>query len=219
MPNENKAGALVITDSQMIEEAVSLLGTIENSLFEAMDSVASDFAESNGWIGEYEMHEDGECWLAPPDWNLAASEEEPQVKAWFAIQECIDDAEDYWINMLCGRSLSGSELGFKFFVDHSRFGGRQTWNQFVRTIPSVISEIESMGFKHIGRGVFCLPIHLDCECLATVWEENGGFAHDDDCFEPLRERLETLKHTEPLFSQILSQAAAFKAPAKSGSKA
>lgn len=223
MSNENKAGALVIANSQMIEEAVSLLDIVEESLFDAMDSVASDFADRYSWIGDFKMHDEGDCWVAPSHWNVADAdvdaEDEHQPKAWFEINT-INDADEYWINLLCSKSLSGSELGFKFVVDHSRFGGRRAWNNFVNTnLPSATSAIEDMGFKNIGRGVFFLPIHFDCKCLAKVWEENGEFAHDVDCLEPLREGLEKLKQAEEIFSQILSQAADSKAPAKAASRA
>jgi len=207
MSNENKAGALILSQLGMFNEAVSLLATIESKFFEAFDESVSGFAEENGWVGNYDLSDNEDCWVAPNNWNMAEPEEDHDPKAKFAIDTINHDANDYWIALFCEQGKSGGEAGFMFDVNYKVFGGKTTWNNFAKTInQSMSSKLLRLGFKNKGKGIYFLPIHLDANLLANTWEENGEFAHDDDCFEPLRQAFGKLKESQEIFTQILSKA-------------
>lgn len=209
MSNENKAGALILSQIGMLNEAIAMLNTIESKIFENIDRIIEDFTDKNGWIGNFDFSKSG-SWLAPSEWSLAPPEDRCDPKARFNMDN-INDNDDYWIALFCEQGISGGEAGFMFYVKHKEFGGKTAWNNFAKTIDqSMLSKLIKLGFKNQGKGVFFLPVHLDANLLARTWEENGEFTHDDDCFDPLRQALEKIKAAQEVFSQILNKASGKK---------
>lgn len=211
MSNENKAGALILSQIGMLNEAIAMLNTVESKLLESIDTVIKDFTDENGWIGNFDLSKNG-SWLAPSEWKLTEPEDGLHPNAWFDVDIINnDDDDDYWTALFCEQGISGGEAGFMFNIEYKFFGGKTAWNNFAKTIDqSMISKLLNLGFKNQGKGIFFLPIHLDANLLASTWEENGEFTHDDDCFDPLRQALEKIKAAQEIFSQILNKASGNK---------
>ena len=207
MANENKAGALILSQLGMFNESVVFFeNTVQPSILEGIDKVVEDFSEENGWVGSFDLAGDLDCWLAPSEWGLPDTEDEIDPKAWFAV-DTINDDDDYWIARFCGQGVAGGEIGFHFYVKHKDFGGKNAWKAYAKRIDSaLISKLVALGFKNIGEGVFFLPVHLDANLLASTWEDSGKFSDDDEVFDPVREVLEKLQQAKGIFSEIMSKA-------------
>lgn len=206
MSNENKAGALILSQIGMFSEATYLFEKVQTNMFESFDEIIKNFADENDWVGNFNLSGNSQdCWLLPKNWNLAKPKEKIDYKARFKVDYINDENDDHWTALFCKQGSASGEAGFKCDVKLKAFGGKSSWNDLVCNDPKIISNLTKLGFK-LNKGILFFPIHLDANQLAETWEENGEFSYDDDCFEPLRQALGKLKTAEDIFSQILNQA-------------
>lgn len=213
MADETKAGALLISQIGMFNEAViHWNNVVEPAILSAIDQRVKDFAENNGFDGEFDLAESDNCWIAPPSWKIAAQDEKPAqdeklaYKAWIEIG-CTDDSGDFWTALFCTQGSNGDEAGFIFDVNaKSEFNGQKAWNAYAAKIEAdLVKDLEVFGYKYLGKGKFFMPVHLDATQLAEAWEAYGtdGNLADDDCFEPIINVLEKIKESIPTFENIM----------------
>lgn len=210
MADERKAGALILSNLGMFNEAAILFeNVVEPTILEAIDfSVKAFTKENDNWEGEFGLaDEDNDCWLAPAAWNTAESKDDDCYKAWFDI-DLINDDGDYWTALFCKQGSEGGEAGFMFNVDPRSFGGKNSWNSYIKNIDSnMVTKLEKSGFKHQGKGKFFLPVHLDVNEIKAAWEKYGdenteNFA--EDCLEPLSLALQTIQDNLVIFDEIMN---------------
>jgi len=205
MATDRKAGQLILSQLKMLNESIFLLEeTIEPAILEGIDASVESFAEKHDWVGEYTLATDDDCWLAPKTWISNPEDEDPEYKAWFAI-DCIDGDKDYWVSLFCEAAAQGGRAGFRFTINSDILGGKNAWNAYAKKIPQeLISKLTELGFQNLGKGNFFLPVKLDSEALGNSFLEYGKFSNDDDSFAPLLDAMEKLKKAAPIFDQIIS---------------
>ena len=205
MNKAHQAGALILNNLKNFNESVVYFETVVAPSIEGgVDSCVSSFCgECNGWEGEYDLAGDySNCWLAPEAWNTTPGEKNPVRKAWFEVS-CINGDYDWWSSLFCGVGVRGGEAGFMFRFQPKEFGGKVNWKNFVKKQQSVVGEIEKLGFKNQNDGTFFLPVRLDASNLANTWDEAGKLQGDDDCFQPVRDALEKIAKSVPLFDELM----------------
>ena len=101
-----------------------------------------------------------------------------------------------------------------FVCQVREFGGKKAWVNHLVNEAELVAKIEVLGFKNQNDGSFFLPIRLDASKLATTWDEAGKLQGDDDCFQPVRDALEIVAQSVPLFDALMQkcQGAAKKKP-------
>jgi len=198
MATDRKAGQLILSQLKMLNESIFLLEeTIEPAILEGIDASVESFAEKHDWVGEYTLATDDDCWLAPKTWISNPEDEDPEYKAWFAI-DCIDGDKDYWVSLFCEAAAQGGRAGFRFTINSDILGGKNAWNAYAKKIPQeLISKLTELGFQNLGKGNFFLPVKLDSEALGNSFLEYGKFSNDDDSFAPLLDAMEKLKKPPP----------------------
>lgn len=206
MTKAHAAGTLILNQLKNFNESVAYFESSVNPIFEGeIDSLCSNFCdEREDWCGSFDLKEENDCWLAPENWNMSSGEKKPNCKAWFAI-DCIDGDYDYWVALFCGVGVGGGDAGFMFSCQVREFGGKVAWKNHLKNEEKLVSDIENLGFKDQNDGSFFLPIRMDASELAKAWDEAGELKGDDDCFQPVRDALETVAQSVPLFDALMQK--------------
>lgn len=208
MADERKAGALILSNLGMFNEsAVIFENIVQLAILKAIDYTVETFAKENELDGEFNLAGDNEeCWLSPVTWNISDPQEDAFYKASFDIKR-INGDKDYLVALFCKQGSEGGEVGFVFDIDPKQFGGRATWNSYIKNInQDIVSKLEKAGFKHQGKGKFFLPVHLDVIEIKAAWEEYGDENTEDfagDCLAPLQSALQTIQANCGLFDEIM----------------
>lgn len=206
MSEERKAGQLILSQLGMFNEARILFeNTVEPAVLSGIDSCIESFAEENDWDGVYKLASKDDCRFAPKRWISNPGERRLIFTAKFQI-ECLEDNDDYWTAVFCGKASQGGQAGFMFSLDPSFLSEKIDWNIFTQKIPQelIFQLTTSLGFQNTTNGKFFLPVLLNNEQLAKSWLNVGEeFSADDKSLIPLREALEKLKQAVPIFDQIM----------------
>lgn len=207
MADETKAGALLLSQIGMFNEAVvHWENVVQPKILGAMDIIVEKFAEQNGWDKKCDFEENNDCWIAPTSWRLEDQDGDQDHKAWFYMDD-INASYDYWIATYCGQGQEGGEAGFIFDVNAKMFNGQRAWNTYTTKIGSeLVKALEKYNYKDLGKGRFLLPIHLDPEQLAKAWETYGADdikIAEDECFDPVRTALKTIEDSVGIFDKIM----------------
>lgn len=212
MANEFQAGKMILSQIGMFNEAAKLLEQdVETSVLGAIDECVEAFVKTEQWVGNFELagdDDDSTCWLAPAQWSVGEDHNDPDAKAWFALDNIKDDT-DCWTALFCNQGSAGGEAGFIFGADEGIYGKKMAWNKSFRQIDEAsISALKKLGFKIVenddGKQTFFLPIHLEAVALAETWGNDGEFSNVDPCFDPVKSALATLKTAWPIFDAILN---------------
>lgn len=205
MSESKKSGEFILNNLQIFSEAVFFFeNSIRPKINNGIDNFIKNFSNENNWDGNFQLEENDNIWLRPKTW-----EKEDGLEAWFAIESTkSDDDDNYWISLFCKKAINNCEAGFFFDVDHKHFGGKHAWKAHIRSIPEELdTRLKEIGFKQLDIRFF-LPIELDNEALAKSWLKENPFTPDDECFAPLRDTLEKLKQSVPIFEAIMDSALA-----------
>lgn len=214
MTKVHEAGTLILSQLKTFNESVVYFeNMVEPAFFDAIDScVKKIYEDSEGWCGESELANDSNCWLAPDCWNTNPDEEDPDLKAWFEVDMInADDNKDYWTSLFCGVGSASGEAGFMFRCQVKEFGGKVAWKNHIKSQEKFVYSIEKLGFKNQNNGSFFLPVRIDFSELAKTWDDAGELKGDDDCFQPVRDALETVAQSVPLFDALMQKC---QAPSK-----
>lgn len=209
--NERKAGSLILSQIAMFNEADILFEeTVQPEVLGCIDQIVDDFCKNTiRWAGEFDLQDSQDCWLSLKDWKQSDEKDDSNFIAWFKIAETLESG-DSWVAVFCNASVGGSEGGFQFAVNHSIFGGKQAWKNYISTLDQKITaELESLGFKNIGRqneGNYFIPFHLNAETLASAYEDVNGLDYEHEAFAPVREALKKIDASIDLFHKIISLA-------------
>lgn len=209
--NERKAGSLILSQIAMFNEAMILFSeTVQPEVLGCIDKIVEEFCKkSDKWTGTFEFKDNEECYVYLQDWNHSKELESAEPIAWFAI-DAEKECEDFWTAIFCNESRGGIEAGFKFSVDHSVFGRKQAWKNYISMLDQTIAaELESLGFKNIGRqneGNYFIPFHLIAETLASAYEDTNGLDYEHEAFDPVWEALKKIDASADLFQKLISQA-------------
>lgn len=116
-----------------------------------------------------------------------------------------NEENNLWLSLFCQNSINNSEAGFCF--DKKFFGDRRTKkNRSDNTAEDQYDLLQKIGFKQLDDRFF-LPIKLSNKALAKSWlEKEDPFTPSDECFSPLRDALEKLKQSVPIFEAIMDSA-------------
>lgn len=208
MSESKTSGEFILNNLQIFDEAVCFFeNSINPQIENGIDNCIEEFSQENDWKGNFQLEENNDNWLRPQNW-----ETEDGLEAWFSIEstESSDDHESYWITLFCNKSSNNCEAGFFFDVETKHFGGKRAWDAHIKSLPEEQKiSLQKIGFKQF-KGRFFLPITLSNEELAKSWQAEDPFTSDDECFEPLRDALEKLKQSVPIFEAIMESALASK---------
>lgn len=201
----NKAsGEFILQNFDIFNEAVYFFDqTLNPAIENGIDECIRSFASKNHWNHECELQKNNRIWLHPPYWKTDATE------AWFELS-CTENngpSKEYWLTLLFQKSIKNDVAGFFFSLDTKFFGGKRKWDSILKnTSKDYIKQLLDMGFKPY-QGNYYLPICLNPMECAQSWQADDPYTADDDCFSPLRETLEQLKASVPIFDAILQEAA------------
>lgn len=207
MSESKKSGEFILNNLQIFNEAVCFFEkSITPKIEDGIDNCIEEFSNENDWDGHFNFEEKAETWLHPKNW-----ENEEGLEAWFEI-DCTesDDDDNYWLALFCNKASNNCEAGFFFDVETKNFGGKRAWDAHLKSIPEEQkASLKEIGFKQF-KGRFFLPLTLCNEELAKSWQAEDPFTPDDECFAPLRDALEKLKQSAPIFEAIMKSALASK---------
>ncbi|MDL5037636.1 hypothetical protein [Comamonas resistens] len=206
MSEIKKSGEFILNNFQIFSEAVYFFEkSINPKILKGIDECVEVFSNENYWNGNFQLEENFDNWLRPQNW-----ENEDGLEAYFEIKstEPDDDNDNYWVSLFCNKSSNNCEAGFFFGVETKHFGGKRAWDAHIKSLPEEQKiSLKEIGFKQF-EGHFFLPITLSNEELAKSWQAEDPFTSDDECFEPLRDALEKLKQSVPIFEAIMESALA-----------
>lgn len=207
MSESKKSGEFILKNLQIYTEAFCFFENSVNPKIESgIDNCIEEFSKKNNWNGKFQIIEN-DNWLHPPHW---ANEDGLAAKFEVSCTQTDDDDDNPWVSLFCKKSSNNCEAGFFFSVETRQFGGKRAWDSHFRNIPEDQKNIlKEIGFKEFN-GRFFLPITLSSEELAKSWMAADPFTPDDECFEPLRQTLEKLKQSIPIFEAIMQSALASK---------
>lgn len=217
MSKTYEAGTLILNQLKTFNEGIFYFEQVLTPVVDsAIDSCVETFCENSDedWEGDFDFAANDNCWLAPERWNINPDGEKPNFKASFDI-ECIHGDDDYWTALFCGVGVTGGEAGFMFYCQVSEFGGKVAWRNHIRNQGKLVDAIEALGFKKQNDGNFFLPIRLNASELAKTWDDSGGeLKGDDDCFQSVRNALDTIDKSVPLFDALMESCQGQKTPKK-----
>lgn len=204
MANGHQAGSLILNQLKTFNESLVYFGQILSpAILGGINSCVEDFCQnSENWVGEFEFVEDNDCWLTPKHWVITQDDKYINSKAWFTI-DCVNGDDDYWEALFCDVGCNGGEAGFMFDYNVKAIGGKTAWKNNIKAADKTLEEITKLGLKNMGDGRFFLPVKLDLQLLAKTWDESGEFTMEDDCFQPIRDSLDTLAKSVPLFDALM----------------
>ena len=207
MANGHQAGTLIFNQLKTFNDSVLYFENVLcPALFSGIDACVETFFDNkkNDWKVKSKLADEDEefyCELQPVDWVITQDDNESEKKASFLIRFMNDDIS-YYAAVLCGLSNTGGEAGFMFERTNA-FCLKKPWQNHIKKAGKILDDILALGFKNMDDGKFFLPIKLDPLLLANTWDESGKFAHDDECFLPIRKVLETLDKSVPLFDALM----------------
>ena len=204
MANGHQAGSLILNQLKTFNESLVYFGQILSpAILGGINSCVEDFCQnSESWDGEFKFVEDNDCWLTPTHWIITQDDKYINSKAWFTI-DCVNGDDDYWEALFCDVGCNGGEAGFMFDYNIKAIGGKTAWKNNIKAENKTLEAITKLGLKNMGDGRFFLPVKLDLQLLAKTWDESGEFTAEDDCFQPIRDALEKLVQSEPLFDALM----------------
>ena len=197
--NPRKAGALIINNLSMFNEAAILLEQqIEVKVFEIIEEIINDWIKENGWEGSAEwLNGEENIWMSPREWYLF--EEDQLHIAMFGFGYEHENSFSYNIADLC--NCGQSRLGFYF----AKGDGikKSFWKKYSISEKEYLDKLEFFGFKKTDDVEFpwFIPVILDNIKLASAYE-NDDF---DDVMQPLHEALDTLLKAKCLFDPIVKE--------------
>ena len=201
--SDNEAGALVIENIAMLEEAIALVnGEVSEKIFQAIDFVIKDWVKENGCDGCFNWFE-AETYFGALDWKIG-SEAEASWIAWFVMDRrgTLDDE----FNLTSCLGVRDTQIGFRFTINYGNLAKikKYDWRKFTDQMNLEYPEIENIGFQYEPKedGTWFLPWRLDGKLLAECYRQDTI----EDAMEPIKEALENLKVSLPLFDKIIEKA-------------
>ncbi len=200
---DNQAGALVIKNIAIMEDAITLVkGEVSAKVFNAIDETIKNWAETMKWEGSYNFTEAAVTFFGPSVWIMGTKQED--WLAWFCIQGMDTDTPDeYWLtSFLAARN---ARIGFQFKLSYQRLGnaGKVVWRRFAERFNQSHPEIEQAGFEFESKdGTWMLPWQLDSKILAENYLNDAI----EDALEPLQTALERVKTIYPVFAELVESA-------------
>ena len=200
--SDNHAGALVIENIAMLEDAVALVREeVSKRVFNAIGAKIKNWADDMNWNGSYNFTEDEDTYFGPPIWILDTGEDD--WLAWFSIQGIDSDKDEYWLTSLFG--VRNSRIGFQFKLAYERLGnpGKVAWRKFAERFIQSHPDIEEVGFVFVPKdGSWMLPWQLDRKILTECYLNDAI----EDALGPLQTALEQVKTIYPVFSELVESA-------------
>ncbi|QPW29768.1 hypothetical protein [Edwardsiella ictaluri] len=125
MENDRQAGALLLSQLKLVNEATVYFETvIYPAVYKGIYTCINDFVRESGWIGEISAYEDNEdyLWLAPRKWKCT-EQQDNNCKQWFESVETENNEDDYTLAVMTGVAVQPGEWGFKTCLNMGEFGG------------------------------------------------------------------------------------------------
>lgn len=199
MTEKRKAGAIIIENLGMFDEAKRLFDKIEEEVFDKVDAIVEDWVKENGWAGECDFYE-SDTWIAHPDW-IAGENGEYWARLFLNYYPGADpEVESEWLSDLCGESQV--PFGFCFEANYPRFGGKAKWKNFCKSLTENNLALKEAGFNADGKGGWFLPVKLNKGTVANAYENEDY----DEAMKPVFEALEKLEKARPVFDGLLEKA-------------
>ena len=204
MANGHQAGSLILNQLRTFNDSfIYFEQVLEPALWGGIDLCVEAFCnERDDWSGEFNFTDEENCWLQPLHWIITKGDNDSEDKAFFYFR-IINDDVNFYVATLCGLSNTGGEAGFMFKCNNKIYGGKKAWTSHIKKEDKKLEDIISLGFKNMGDGNFFLPVKLDSLLLANTWDEYGKFTNEDECFQPIRDSLDTLAKSVPLFDTLM----------------
>ena len=190
---------LVICNMEILEEAPSIVASVEATLFAAIDErIKRRIEKQNNWEGVYSFSSgEEETTFAPKSWPKTKDADE-SCYAWYELDHTEDGEELDWLSSATG--LRNAALCLQFDVDMDLCGfknAKEYKNRLLRFYAGA-SVLHEAGF-HFSEfyGVIYRPFAFDAGKLA---EEYPDF---DKALEPLDAALEDLFKAHDEFDKFV----------------
>jgi hypothetical protein len=194
-----KAGAVILRDIELFNRAVvfmneEILPVVHAEVEDAIKAWTEDRGWSGGGYGDVDFES---LWVAPRHWQI----EGDMYSAWFELRRREGHVSDsYQIADMFG--VGQTQFGFRFRVDHGRFGGKIVWNAFSRGIGDIAQHLAERGWTHEGKGVFFRPLVLPAALMLEAWESEDWAV----ALGPLDSGLNALADDGPIFDDLIARA-------------
>lgn len=200
MTDTKKAGALILENLGMFNEAALLMEKIEKKVNEAFNNVVKSWAAEQRWDGEFTWGGgDDYTWVAAPEWNLG-DEQENDYRIKFMFDYMEDLGASYALAYMCG--LAETRTGFMLELKTSAFGrGGKRWKEAVRGQAEILSQLQAMDFDLADsrNGLLFLPVILSAEQLAVDWDNDDYSV----ALSPVVDALDKIKQALPLINKLV----------------
>lgn len=200
--SERQAGTLILSQLKMFNEAAILFEQyISPAFWKGFDQCLDRFIRTSNWAGDSNYETQDYSWLAPHHWII----KEDNCKYWFENYSSVDKENDYSLALITGSGMEQGEFGFQFRLNVEWFGGSRRINTYASNIDDKYrKQLIALGFNDQGKGRFFIPVTLNVHNLAECWQEHGQFPEDHEIFTPLRNVLDNLLKSLPIFDDIFS---------------
>ncbi len=199
--------ALIVRHLADIDTAAKrIIHNVQVEVGKALDEVAEEWADAQGWTGVFEWDEN-ELALYPPEWGYKEpGSEDTSRSAYFYLYAGqgddfgeTSDLDQFWLTRLTGSGRG--QLGFWWEYEKGVVAPRgKRWKQFVR---SYIERLQGKGFTYDEEsGLFFLPVRVDREALALAIENETI----EDALEPLKKALDLCLGAKAIFDEMLATA-------------
>ncbi|MBO1324667.1 hypothetical protein K2X14_05810 [Acetobacter sp. TBRC 12305] len=188
-PELNNAFVDNIADLEAVAKRIQMLG---EPIDAAINKITSDWADENGWSGQF----DDDSWLLAPSgtgwYNPAAEDESGAYFEWANFED--QEEDNFYVTQLC--QAGQDKLGLRFTQD---LLGRAKWKKIFPELAELVTETGFL-LEERNRGFF-LPVKIN----PTVLAEGVG---DDDLEAGLhqyRETLDQLARAKPVFDRLIAR--------------
>ncbi|MFA6810196.1 MAG: hypothetical protein WCR47_03960 [Desulfoplanes sp.] len=202
MAYSNDLCKLVINNMDIIEEAPSVVGEVEELLFEAINKrIREKIEPMEGWEGIYDLctekNEDEEMTIfRAPRWPI---DDEGEYLAWYELGiidgDEIEDAN--WLTYAVGVKESRLVIGFD---SDKKYHGNTPGQlkKFFRNYFEHNPQLAQAGVI-FEDGYLGIPFHLDPEKMS---EEYPNF---NECLKPVDDALDALLKAHPYFDTLVDE--------------
>ncbi|MDF0605632.1 hypothetical protein HZU77_008205 [Neisseriaceae bacterium TC5R-5] len=199
--NSIEAGALIIENLSMLEEARNLLeGEVEKKVFAAIDELIQQWVDKQEWQGRYDFYR-AATYFASVEWIKGT---EADWLAWYSLEgkENNRAKEDHWC-LTTALAVGVQKIGFRFETKYGDVKGtnKTRWKDFIIGQNKKYTQIQEIGFQFEDEeGTWFLPWQLDVKLLASCYRDDNIPA----ALTPVTQALACLKQAHPHFLEIVN---------------
>jgi hypothetical protein len=194
--------ALIVEHLVDLDRAAKRIADIESRLISSMNTRAQEWAERNGWIGDFKFRQgdtwdDWYVWLAPKDW--LTTDDPDDIDVWFDLEFGAGATDqgapsEAWHHLTRFLGLENGQIGLRFHASTKL--NKRGWRSIVDQFSP---RVEQTRFIVDTEATFFLPVRIDAKVLAEALRNDDP----DAALGPFTDALSSLMAAKPVFDEIV----------------